>query len=264
MVSVPHKPPVLSSFEEPVSALVVGASRGIGLAFVRALAGSTRVRRIWAGCRAPENAADLAGLAAADERIRPVAMDVTDEASLAAAAARVAEEGAPLNLVIHCAGLLHEPSGLAPERRLRDVRAESLVRSFQVNGAGPVLVARHFEDLLPRRARCVFAGLSARVGSIGDNRLGGWYAYRAGKAAQNMLLKTLSIELPRRARGALVVALHPGTTDTDLSRPFQGSVPAARLFSPARAAAQLLEVIDGLRAGDNGAFIAWDGRPVPW
>jgi NAD(P)-dependent dehydrogenase (short-subunit alcohol dehydrogenase family) len=260
-----HTPSLeLSSFEEPVTALVVGASRGIGLAFVRALAASTRVRRIWGGCRRPAAADELAELASGHERIRVLPVDITDESVLAAAAAEIGEDGTPLNLVINCAGLLHADDGMAPERRLREVRGDWLARAFSVNATGPILLAKHVEPLLPRRKRAVFASLSARVGSIGDNRLGGWYAYRASKAAQNMLLKTLSVELPRRARGAIVVALHPGTTDTDLSRPFQGSVPADKLFPPERAAGQLLQVIDGLRAGDNGTFYAWDGRQVPW
>ena len=264
MVSSSIPSPQLSSFEEPVTALVVGASRGIGLAFVRALAASTRVRRIWAGCRRPAAAEELAALASGQDRIQVLPVDVTDESVLAAAAARIREESAPLNLVINCAGLLHGDDGMVPERRLREVRGDWLARAFSINATGPILLAKHVEPLLPRRERAVFASLSARGGSIGDNRLGGWYAYRASKAAQNMLLKTLSVELPRRARGAIVVALHPGTTDTDLSRPFQGSVPADKLFPPERAAGQLLQVIDGLSAGDNGTFYAWDGRQVPW
>ena len=183
---------------------------------------------------------------------------------LAAAASRIADAGCPVNLVINCAGVLHAADGMAPERRLREVRGDWLARAFEVNATGPILLAKHIEDLLPRKDRAVFASLSARVGSIGDNRLGGWYAYRASKAAQNMLLRTLSVELPRRARGAIVVALHPGTTDTDLSRPFQASVPREKLFPADRAARQLLAVIDGLRPPDNGTFYAWDGRQVPW
>jgi len=264
MVSMTDKAPDLTSFEQPVCALVVGANRGIGLAFVEALAQSSRVRHIWAGCRRPDQAEALQGLAQADDRIHPLPVDVTDEGVLAAAAARIADAGCPLNLVINCAGVLHAPDGMAPERRLREVRADWLARAFAVNATGPILLARHVEDLLPRRDRAVFASLSARVGSIGDNRLGGWYAYRASKAAQNMLLRTLSVELPRRARGAIVVALHPGTTDTDLSRPFQASVPQEKLFPAERAARQLLDVVDRLRPPDNGTFYAWDGRQVPW
>lgn len=254
----------LTSFPRPVTALVAGASRGIGLSFVRQLASGGRVRRVWAGCRDPEQATALAELAAGNDAVRLVRLDVTDEESLAAAAAAVGAENEPLDLVINCAGILHRPGGPTPERRLADVRADWLMEAFAVNGAGPLLLAKHLEPLLPRRERAVFASLSARVGSIGDNRLGGWYAYRASKAAQNMLIRTLSIELARRARGAICVALHPGTTDTELSRPFQGGVPESKLFTAERAVEQLLRVIDGLGPGDNGRFIAWNGERIPW
>ncbi|MEJ2514812.1 MAG: SDR family oxidoreductase [Gammaproteobacteria bacterium] len=264
MVSPAGPPPPLSSFEEPVEALVVGASRGIGLAFARRLAATPGVGTVWAGCRSPGASDALVSLADADERVQPVVLDVTDEDSLAAAAETIGARARPLNLVINCAGILHGPEQMFPERRLREIRPDWLARAFQVNATGVVLLAKHVEDLLPRRARAVFASLSARVGSIGDNRLGGWYAYRASKAAQNMLIRNLSIELPRRARGALAVALHPGTTDTDLSRPFQASVPQDKLFPADRAARQLLAVIDGLEPPDNGGFFAWDGRPIPW
>jgi NAD(P)-dependent dehydrogenase (short-subunit alcohol dehydrogenase family) len=255
---------VLSRFEHPVTALVAGASRGVGLAFVRCLAAESGVRRIWAGCRNPAEAEELAGLADGDERIRLLALDVTDEGRLSAAARTVAMEGEPVDMVINCAGLLHEPDGLQPERRLSEVRADWLMQAFAANGAGPLLLAKHFESLLPRRERAVFASLSARVGSISDNRLGGWYAYRGSKAAQNMFLRTLSIELARRARGIVCVALHPGTTRTELSRPFRGSVPEDKLFSPERAATQLLRVIDGLGSSENGGFYAWNGEKIPW
>lgn len=257
-------PYVMSGHGRPVTALVTGASRGIGLAFVRHLAATGAARRVWAGCRHPDSAGALATLAAEHDKVRPLALDVTDEDSLAAAAGGIGAEGEPLDLVINCAGLLHRPDGPQPERRLDEVRADWLLESFAVNGAGPLLLAKHVEPLLPRRERAVFASLSARVGSISDNRLGGWYAYRGAKAAQNMFLKTLSIELARRARGAICVALHPGTTDTELSRPFQGGVPEAKLFSPARSADQLLRVIDRLTRADSGRFYAWNGERIDW
>jgi NAD(P)-dependent dehydrogenase (short-subunit alcohol dehydrogenase family) len=260
----PATPFLLSRFELPLTAFIAGASRGIGLAFARHLAAGGQARRIWAGCRAPSSASALAALAAEFDSIRVLPTDVTDETTLAAAAAAVAGEAEPLQLVVNCAGFLHRPEGPQPERRLSDVRAEWLMESFAVNAAGPLLLARHLEPALPRRDRAVFASLSARVGSIGDNRLGGWYAYRGAKAAQNMFLKTLSIELARRARGTICVALHPGTTDTELSRPFQGGVPEGKLFSPARAADQLLRVIDELQPADTGKFIAWNGERIPW
>ena len=264
MASDPAARLALSRFELPLTAFIAGASRGVGLAFVRQLATGGQARRIWAGCRTPASATALAGLAAEFDTVRVLRVDVTDEASLAEAARAVAAEDEPLRLVVNCAGFLHRPGGPQPERRLGDVRADWLMESFAVNAAGPLLLAKHLEPLLPRRERAVFASLSARVGSIGDNRLGGWYAYRGAKAAQNMFLKTLSIELARRARGTICVALHPGTTDTELSQPFQGGVPEGKLFSTARAADQLLRVIDGLQPADTGKFIAWNGERIPW
>lgn len=256
--------PVLTRFQRPVTALVAGASRGIGLAFVERLAQERELRRIWAGCRRPDEAPELQALARRDERVRLVGLDVTHEDSLAAAARSITMEAEPLDMVINCAGVLHQDQGLQPERRLSEVRADWLLQSFAINGAGPLLLAKHLEPLLPRRERVVFASLSARVGSISDNRLGGWYAYRGAKAAQNMFLKTLSIELARRARGIVCVALHPGTTRTGLSQPFSGGVPAGKLFSAAQAAAQLLRLIDNLDSSDNGGFYAWNGEKVPW
>lgn len=256
--------PALTRFEHPVTACVVGASRGIGLGFVKRLAAGGQARRVWAGCRDPRNADALHALAETHEAIRPLRMDLADESTLAAAARTIASESAPVELVINCAGLLHEADGLQPERRLAEVRADWLMQAFAVNGAGPLLLAKHFQPQLPRRERAVFASLSARVGSIGDNRLGGWYAYRGSKAAQNMYIKTLSIELGRRARGLVCVALHPGTTETELSRPFRSGVPADSLFSVERAVDQLLGVIDGLEPADSGGFFAWDGTRIPW
>ncbi len=243
--------------------VVTGASRGIGLAFVRRLLERDAVTRVFAACRDPANAPLLADLASSDGRVQVIALDVTDEATIVAAAAAVAETTATVDVVINCAGFLHDER-LAPEKRVEDASAMQLGHSFAVNASGVLLVAKHFRRLLPRRARCVFANLSARVGSIEDNRAGGWYAYRASKAAQNMITKTLAIELARKHRGVICLALHPGTTDTELSKPFQRSVPASRLFSPERAAGQLLGVIERCRAEDNGSFLDWKGEPIPW
>ena len=154
--------------------------------------------------------------------------------------------------------------GMQPEKRLADVRPASLARAFAVNAIGPLLVAKHFERLLAHRERAVYASVSARVGSIGDNRLGGWYAYRGAKAAQNMFTRTLAIEWSRSRRNVTCVALHPGKPDSDLSRPFQANVPPEKLFAPGRTVRQLLEVIDRLAPADTGSFLAWDGSRIPW
>jgi NAD(P)-dependent dehydrogenase (short-subunit alcohol dehydrogenase family) len=256
---------MLGSFPDGSHVLVQGASRGIGLEFVRQLAADARVATIVATCRAPEDAHELQALAARDARVRPIVLDATDEESIRAAADEVAALVPRLHLIVQCAGLLHDAArGVVPEKRLADVRADSLLASFAVNAWGPLLVAKHFERFLDHRERAVHASISARVGSICDNRLGGWYAYRSSKAAQNMLTKTLAVEWSRTRRNVICVALHPGTTDTDLSKPFQGNVPPERLFTAERTVRQLLGVIDGLQPGDTGKFYAWDGSGIPW
>ena len=256
---------MLTSFPAGSRALVQGASRGIGLEFVRQLLAETPVELVVATCRAPGQAGDLAALAANEPRLRLVALDVTDESNIARAAAEVAATTDRLHLLVNCAGVLHGGGArLAPEKRLADVRQDALAASFAVNAFGPLLVAKHFEQLLAHRDRAVFASISARVGSITDNRLGGWYAYRGAKAAQNMFTKSLAIEWARSRRNVVCVALHPGTTDTGLSRPFQANVPPDKLFSPERTVRQLLEVIDRLTPAQTGRFYAWDGREIPW
>jgi NAD(P)-dependent dehydrogenase (short-subunit alcohol dehydrogenase family) len=189
-------------------------------------------------------------------------LELTDDASLERLGAAL-QARPPLRLVIHTAGLLHGPQ-LQPEKRLSQVNRLSLEQSFAINAFAPLLVAQVIEASLPADAPFHFASLSARVGSIGDNNLGGWYAYRAAKAAQNQLLHTLALEWRRRRPQGCVSLLHPGTTATALSAPFQAGVPPERLFSPQRAAQQLLSVLEGLTPEQTGRFWAWDGQPVPW
>jgi NAD(P)-dependent dehydrogenase (short-subunit alcohol dehydrogenase family) len=257
---------MFESFAPGGNVLIQGASRGIGLQFVRQCLAESRVGHVLATCRSPADAADLAVLAGtAPARLTVLPLDVTDDASIAAAAAAATHTVSRLHLLVNCAGVLHEAaSRLRPEKRLADVRPESLARAFAVNAIGPLLVARHFEPLLAHADRAVFASLSARVGSIGDNRLGGWYAYRASKAAQNMYTRTLAVEWTRSHRNVVCVGLHPGTTDTGLSRPFQANVPEGKLFGVERAVSQLLQVIDRLQPADTGQFFGWDGERIPW
>jgi len=190
-------------------------------------------------------------------------LDLSDDASLAAFAHRLRSEFQPLRLVIHTAGLLHGPD-LQPEKRLAQVQRRALERSFAINAFAPLLLAQALEPCLSRDQPFHFASLSARVGSIGDNQLGGWYAYRGAKAAQNQLLRTLAIEWRRRFPLACVTLLHPGTTATPLSQPFRSGVPAGRLFSPGQAASRLLDVLGEQDPERSGAFLAWDGQPIPW
>ena len=256
---------ILGSFEQPVRAFIQGGSGGIGLGFVHCLLGDPHVAKVFASSRHPSESTALKRLKDREgTRLQLLSMDVTAEASIADAAAAVSSTTAGIDLLIYCAGILHDERGMRPERRLTDVEAEAVLRSFQVNALGALLVAKHFQRLFDRSARCVLANLSARVGSVGDNRLGGWYGYRASKAAQNMITRNLSIELRRRCRGIICVALHPGTVDTGLSKPFQGNVGEGKLFSTGQATRQLLQVIDSLSPESNGRFYAWDGKEIVW
>jgi NAD(P)-dependent dehydrogenase (short-subunit alcohol dehydrogenase family) len=247
------------------AALVQGASRGLGLGFVRQLLDGCAFEQVIATARQPCDSPDLLALRSSHPaalRLEPI--DVTEELSIASAAERIGRDTPKLQLLVNCAGILHNEKDVCPEKRLEAIDPSALRRVFEVNAFGPLLVAKHFLPLLRHSERAVLANVSARVGSIGDNRLGGWYAYRASKSAQNMFTRTLAIELARRAPNAICVALHPGTVDTDLSRPFQRNVAPGRLFDPDRAASQLLAVVDGLTPEQSGSFLAWDGAPIPW
>ncbi|MFZ4607185.1 MAG: SDR family NAD(P)-dependent oxidoreductase [Caulobacter sp.] len=241
---------MVTSFPDDGCAVVVGASGGLGAALTAALVDSGRFTAVHAlsrqGLTAPAGAL-------------PGRLDLEDEASIAEAAARL---DAPPRLLIVATGRLHGP-GLSPEKALRQLDAAALVQAFAINSIGPALVAKHMLPLLPRTGRSAFAALSARVGSISDNRLGGWHGYRASKAALNMLIATMAIELARSRPEALCVGLHPGTVDTGLSRPFQAGVAAERLFTPSGSAAHLLRVLDGLTPADSGGVFAWDGSRIP-
>jgi NAD(P)-dependent dehydrogenase (short-subunit alcohol dehydrogenase family) len=229
------------------SAVVIGASGGIGGAFVAALV--------------EEGAFDVVH-GFARRHTGALHLDLLDEASIAQAAAHVAK-GPPPTLVIVATGLLHT-AGRGPEKALRDLDPSWLAQVYAVNAIGPALVAKHFLPIMPKAGRTVFAALSARVGSISDNRLGGWHGYRASKAALNMLMRNLAIEEHRRNARAIVVALHPGTVDTALSGPFRGNVPPGRLFDAERAALQLLDVIEGLKVPDSGKLFDYEGNEVPF
>ena len=243
---------MLTSFPRPSRAAIVGATGGLGGALVEALAGSG-FATVHALSRRPIAAA--AGVEATP-------LDLLDEDSIAAAAAVLARE-VPLRLMVVAAGLLHDEA-LQPEKTFRSLDPARLARGFAINTIGPALVAKHAIPLLPRAGKSVFAVLSARVGSIGDNRLGGWYGYRAQKAALNQIVRTLSVEVRRTHPDTIVVALHPGTVATGLSAPFRGNVSAERLFAPGDAARHLLAVIDKLTPADSGGFFAWNGQSIPF
>ena len=239
--------------EVPGHAVVIGAGGAIGSAFVRALRDRNPNLRLQAVSRK--------GVAVADGRSASHRADFDDEASLRAVSERIAADG-PVDMILVATGLLHDDL-VRPEKSLRDISASALERLYVANAIVPALALKHFGPLLRRDGRAVFAALSARVGSIADNHLGGWYSYRASKAALNMIIKTASIELARRNPQSIVVGLHPGTVDSRLSKPFQAGVKPGKLFSPDHGAAKLLDVIAGLTPAETGHCFAWDGRRIP-
>lgn len=230
-------------FKSNAIAVVIGATGGIGNALTRALS---------------HHAAYAAVIGLSRSSTPP--LDLTSEASIAAAAAFINEQGAP-RLIIDATGVLQSETVKA-EKSWRELDAAQMAQSFAINAIGPALVMKHFLPLLPRDGSAVFAALSARVGSIGDNRLGGWYSYRASKAALNQLVRTAAIELSRRSPNAICVALHPGTVDTGLSTSFAKT--GLDVQTPELAAERLLEVIHGLTATDNGGFVDYKGETIVW
>ena len=241
--------PQLSSAGWQGRALVVGGG-GIGRAVRQHLAE-----------RCPDLDVSLATRGPANDHEWP--LDLESDDSLAALTDRLCDTSQPLRLVFNATGRLHGPS-IQPEKRLQQVQSSALVESFRINAAGPLLLAKAVEPALDRSQPFHFASLSARVGSIGDNRSGGWYAYRSAKAAQNMMLRCLSLEWARRFPLATVTLLHPGTTDTNLSKPFQSFVPKEQLFTPERAAGHLIDVLLAQAPEHTGRFLAWDGQVIPW
>lgn len=233
----------LQSFPTDGIAVVLGASGGIGSAMQQSLLQSGRFEQVLRLSRSVDG------------------FDLTDEASIAAAASTIAATGKPVRLVVVTTGLLHD-GAMQPEKTWRQLDADTMARSFAINAIGPALVAKHFLPLLPRQGKAVFAALSAKVGSIGDNHLGGWYAYRAAKAALNQLMHTAAIELRRTRPDAICVTLHPGTVATKLSAPFGAS--GHEPVDPAAAAQRLLKVIDQLRPIESGQLLDHTGLPLPW
>lgn len=191
----------------------------------------------------------------------PVRVDLTSEASIRDAAQWVKHRHIAPSMLFVATGLLHNDKR-GPEKSLRELDADWLLQNYQVNAVGPALIAKYFLPLMDRQEIFRFAALSARVGSISDNRLGGWYGYRASKAALNMMIRNLAIEWSRKNDRSIIVALHPGTVDTELSQPFQGNVPPEKLFDSSRAARQLLDLLETLQPAQSGKIFAWDGTEI--
>ena len=246
---------LLTSFPGNLNVAVIGASGGIGSEFVRQLVRDERVTRVHALARTP--------FRASSSNVVDTYIDIRSKDSVNAAAAEVSKAG-KLDLVIVATGMLHRGETVQPEKTLGDIDPLAMMDLMRINAIGPALVAKEFLPHMRSDSKSVFAALSARVGSIGDNRLGGWVSYRSSKAALNMILKTLSIEHARRFPKSVIAGLHPGTVDTQLSAPFQRRVPEGKLFTPSKSVDCMLSVIDRLTPEDSGGVFAWDGSPIEY
>lgn len=236
------------------TALVIGVNGGIGQATAQLLTSQYQVKALYTVSR------DETAPLSSNHQHFALGAVATVAAYLDAFQSIISRIG-PVDLVMVCTGLLHSDS-ITPEKRLQDLDLESMQQVFDVNAHLPLLLIR---SLLPNIKRdTIITAVSARVGSIGDNRTGGWYSYRASKAALNMYFKNLAIELKRTKPDSIVALLHPGTTDTALSKPFQKRVPDHKLFTPEQTAGYLLEVVDQLKPDDTGGFFAWDGQSIEW
>jgi NAD(P)-dependent dehydrogenase (short-subunit alcohol dehydrogenase family) len=245
-------------------ALVLGATQGIGLGFVQRLLQESDVGTVFATYRTFAAADALFALAQNyPQRLKCFALDITQDAQIIEMLKSIRDITPKLHWVINCIGVLHEGT-MQPEKSLQQINPEQLLHYFQVNSIGAVLLAKHILPLIKHGDRSVFANISAKVGSIGDNQLGGWYGYRASKAALNMFMKTAAIEYSRKSPNTIVALLHPGTTDTRLSQPFQRNVPPEKLFSTERTVEQLWRILKQLELTDSGQFFSWDGTQLPW
>jgi NAD(P)-dependent dehydrogenase (short-subunit alcohol dehydrogenase family) len=242
------------------NAVIIGSNGGIGQALVGTLLAKAQFESLFCLNRNRQTTNLTPDIAAPPTRLIGLHIDLTQEDAIAHAAQQVSLEG-PVSLVLVATGMLHDGEQ-TPEKTMRHLSSDALLRAFHINAVGPALVAKHFLPLMTRDGPSVFAALSARVGSISDNRSGGWYSYRASKAALNMLIQTLALEHARKFPLGVCVGIHPGTVDTNLSKPFQSGVPGERLFSPDLSAAHILKLITQLTAAHSGGLYAWDGARI--
>lgn len=244
---------MLSSFDKDLNVAVIGASGGIGSALIKYILSDEKVKTVYAFSRSD--------IAIENPKLIKGNLDLTNETSIERAAHEASKENL-LDIIIVATGLLHSDN-VKPEKSLRDINAHNFLEVLAINTTGPALIMKYFLPKIRRDRKTVFAAISARVGSISDNYLGGWYAYRASKSALNMLIKTASIEIARKYKQAIVIGLHPGTVETKLSEPFRGNVEQKKLFNPEFSAECLLKVINTTTPDKSGMVFAWDGVPLP-
>ena len=241
------------------AALVIGARGGVGQAICQLWSELDPTLHIYAGSRDQS----WCEIKPANSKITRIHLDICQEASLSRVADLIKSSGENLSVVFNCSGILHSQE-FGPERALRELSINTMTEVFGVNTLGVGLLLKHFIPLFPRDERTIFASCSARVGSIGDNRLGGWYSYRASKAAQNMLIRTAAIEIKRLRRECVCVALHPGTVVSELSAPFTKRKDPSKLFTPEQSATKLTHVLQELSSEDSGNFFAYDASRIEW
>ena len=247
------------------TAIIFGASGGIGREFVAYCL--QKYDHVFACTRQPQSFKTVEGVHRGTLHLMQV--NPTSERELKVFAQFISSRDFNVQLIINACGVLHDKDGLVPEKKIEDFNVENFEKNIRGNTIITPLIAKHLMHLLDKGAKQlnttgVFASLSARVGSISDNYLGGWYSYRASKAALNQLIKTLSIEANRRFKSCVVIAIHPGTTDTNLSKPFQENVPEDQLFTAELSIEKMMSIIEGIAQEESGKFYAWDGKEIEW
>lgn len=254
-----------SSYPVDSAAFVQGASKGLGLAITEFLLSQVDIGHVYASCRDPEASVELIDLRNQyPDKLHLIALDVTMESSISDAVRELEKKSLNISIMINCAGILHGPGLKGPEKRLNDLDNQTLLAYFKTNTIGPALILKHFSSLYPSKGRVLIGNISARVGSISENSLGGWYGYRASKAAQNMITKTASIELSRKNPELICVGLHPGTVDTQLSAPFRKRIDPCQVLSPYESASRIFNLLFSLSPKDTGLFFSHDGQILSW
>ena len=244
---------MLNSFDNNLNVCVIGASGAIGAAFTKQFLTSDKVNKLYAFSRSD--------LEINHEKLIKNNIDIKTESSIQNASTQVKDA---LDIIIIATGFLHNNDNIQPEKSLRNLDIHGMQESYLINTIGPALIGKHFIPLLPRNKKSVFAAVSARVSSISDNRLGGWYSYRCAKSALNMFIKTASVEAARKFKQAAIIGLHPGTVDSKLSAPFKKNVAEGKLFTPEFSVSKLMNVIDMTGPEETGKLFAWDGQEIPY
>jgi NAD(P)-dependent dehydrogenase (short-subunit alcohol dehydrogenase family) len=231
---------------------IIGASGSIGGEFASQLAQNEQVKSIFAFSRSKTQFEN--------QKIQSFFIDIEDEESIKSCANLASADGA-LDIVIVATGMLHDEN-ISPEKSLKELTKEKFEKLFSINTIAPAIIAKHFLPKLNKERRSIFGAISARVGSISDNHLGGWHAYRASKAALNMILKNAAIEIARTNKNAIIIGLHPGTVNSKLSKPFQGAVKQDKLFTPQYSVEKLLEVLKNAKNSDSGFVFDFNGVKI--